>query len=160
MLAGDEGAAAKFAMSLIVRTAEISGAEELVDISWAHVASAYYQGQVNLDFAEKLAAMNAQVRVPTTLTACSLDIRQADAKGGAPAVQAALRIVDLYRDMGCQTVMTCSRGPSRARLCMRTRSSARAAIAILNSWICAQRSPAVSPALVCIAPVSGAQQYY
>jgi predicted aconitase len=108
MLAGDDGAAAKFAMGLIVRTAEISGAEELVDISWAHVASAYYQGQVNLDFAEKLASMDAHVRVPTTLTACSLDIRQADAKGGAPAVQAALRIVDLYRDMGCQTVMTCS----------------------------------------------------
>ena len=108
MLAGDEGAAAKFAMGLIVRTAEISGAEELVDISWAHVASAYYQGQVNLDFAEKLASLDAHVSVPTTLTACSLDIRQADQNGGAPAVQAALRIIDLYRDMGCQTVMTCS----------------------------------------------------
>lgn len=108
MLAGEGGAAAKFAMELIVRTAEISGAEELVDIGWAHVTSAYYNGQVNLDFAEKLTSLEARVRVPTTLTACSLDLRQADQMGGAPAVQAALRLIDLYREMGCQTVMTCA----------------------------------------------------
>lgn len=108
MLAGGHGPAAKLAMQLIVRTAEIGAAEKLIDISWAHVTSAYYNGQVNVDFAEKLASLGAHVRVPTTLTTCSLDIRHADRKGGVPAVQCALRLIDLYRDMGCQTVMTCA----------------------------------------------------
>lgn len=108
MLRGERGPAAKFAMGLIARTAALSGAEDLVDISWAHVTSSYYNGQVNLDFAEKLHGMAAKVTVPTTLTTCSLDLRAADAKAGAPGVQRALRLIDLYRDMGCQTVMTCA----------------------------------------------------
>ena len=108
MLAGDRGPAAKLAMELIVRTAEISAAEKLIDISWAHVTSAYYNGQVNVDFAEKLVSLGARISVPTTLTACSLDIREADRNNGAPAAQAALRLIALYRDMGCQTVMTCA----------------------------------------------------
>lgn len=108
MLAGEHGPAAKLALELIVRTAEISGAEELIDINWAHVTSAYYNGQVNVDFAEKLASLDAHVKVTTTLTTCSLDLRQADQKGGSPAVQAALRLIDLYCAMGCQTVMTCA----------------------------------------------------
>lgn len=67
MLRGERGPAAKFAMGLIARTAALSGAEDLVDISWAHVTSSYYNGQVNLDFAEKLHGMAAKVTVPTTL---------------------------------------------------------------------------------------------
>jgi len=108
MLAGEQGPAAKFAMELVVRAAEIAGADKLIDIGWAHVTSAYYNGQVNLDFGEMLASLGARVRVPTTLTTCSLDIRRAGPDGGAEAVQAALRLIDLYRDMGCQTVMTCA----------------------------------------------------
>ena len=99
MLAGGHGPAAKLAMELIVRTAEISGATKLIDIGWAHVSSAYFNGQVNVDFAEKLVSLNAQVTVPTTLTACSLDVRQADKTGGTPAVQAALRLIEHYRQM-------------------------------------------------------------
>jgi predicted aconitase len=101
-------------MELIVRTAEISNAARLIDISWAHVASAYYNGQVNVDFAERLASSGTRVGVPTTLTACSLDVRGAGQNSDTPAVQTALRVIDLYRQMGCQTVMTCAPYHTRA----------------------------------------------
>jgi predicted aconitase len=108
MLAGERGAGPRFAMELIVRAAEVSDATRLIDISWAHVASAYYNGQVNVDFAERLASSGTRVAVPTTLTSCSLDVRLAGQYGGAPAVQIALRLIELYREMGCRTVMTCA----------------------------------------------------
>ena len=108
MLAGSRGAGTRLAMELIVRTAEISGAKRLIDISWAHVASAYYNGQVSVDFAERLASSGTRVRVPTTLTSCSLDVRLAEQHSGSSGVRAALCLIDLYREMGCRTVMTCA----------------------------------------------------
>jgi len=114
MLAGERRAGPRLAMELIVRTAEISNATRLIDISWAHVASAYYNGQVNVDFAERLASSGTRVAVPTTLTSCSLDVRLAGRSGGAPAVETALRLIELYRQMGCQTVMTCAPYHTRA----------------------------------------------
>ena len=114
MLTGERGSGPRLAMELIVRTAEISNATRLIDISWAHVASAYYNGQVNVDFAERLASSGTRVAVPTTLTSCSLDVRVAGQYGGTPAVQTALRVIELYREMGCQTVMTCAPYHTRA----------------------------------------------
>ena len=114
MLSGRRGPGPRFAMELVVRAAEISQATRLIDISWAHVASAYYNGQVNVDFAERLASSGTRVAVPTTLTSCSLDVRLAEQHGGTPAVQTALRLIDLYREMGCQTVMTCAPYHTRA----------------------------------------------
>ena len=114
MLTGERGPGPRLAMELIVRTAEISNATRLIDISWAHVASAYYNGQVNVAFAERLASFGTRVGVPTTLTSCSLDVRVAGQYGGTPAVQTALRGIELYREMGCQTVMTCAPYHTRA----------------------------------------------
>ena len=48
MLSGARGEGAQLAMRMIVHIAEGFGAERLIDIGWAHVASAYYQGQANL----------------------------------------------------------------------------------------------------------------
>lgn len=108
MLAGECGPATEFAMQLLVRTAEITGAKTLIDVSWAHVTSAYYNGQANLDLAERLASLGARVSVPTTLTACSMDLRQAGRERTAPSVRSALRLIELYREMGCDSVMTCA----------------------------------------------------
>jgi len=43
-LAGDLGPACQFAMSILVRMAEIYEADELLDISRAHIDSSLYQG--------------------------------------------------------------------------------------------------------------------
>ena len=73
MLHGDYGAAAKMAMSIVVRMAEVAGAEQLLDITGAHIDSTVYIGEAGLEFAERLASLGAKVTVPTTLNVSGLD---------------------------------------------------------------------------------------
>jgi predicted aconitase len=73
MLRGDQGPATKIAMSILVRMAEVSGANELLDITGAHIDSTVYIGDAGLEFAERLAGLGAKVAVPTTLNVSGLD---------------------------------------------------------------------------------------
>jgi cis-L-3-hydroxyproline dehydratase len=73
MLRGDYGAAARMAMSIVARMAEVAGASELLDITGAHIDSTVYIGDAGLEFAERLASLGAKVVVPTTLNVSGLD---------------------------------------------------------------------------------------
>ncbi len=73
MLRGDHGPATKMAMSILARMAEVADAEELLDISGAHIDSTVYIGEAGLEFAERLASLGAKVTVPTTLNVSGLD---------------------------------------------------------------------------------------
>jgi len=73
MLRGEHGAAAKMAMSIVARMAEVAGAKELLDIMGAHIDSTVYIGDAGLEFAERLASLGAKVAVPTTLNVSGLD---------------------------------------------------------------------------------------
>jgi len=73
MLDGGEGEARRFAMAIVVRMAEVSGAERLMDITQAHVDSTIYLGDATLEFAERLASMGARVAVPTSLNVSGVD---------------------------------------------------------------------------------------
>ncbi len=73
MLDGKHGAAAKMAMSILARMAEVAGARELLDITAAHIDSTVYIGDAGLEFAERLASLGAKVSVPTTLNVSGLD---------------------------------------------------------------------------------------
>lgn len=73
MLRGDQGPATKMAMSILARMAEVSGANELLDITGAHIDSTVYIGDAGLEFAERLAGLGAKVAVPTTLNVSGLD---------------------------------------------------------------------------------------
>ena len=73
MLRGDRGPAAKMAMSIVVRMAEVAGAKELLNITGAHIDSTVYIGEAGLEFAERLANLDAKVSVPTTLNVSGLD---------------------------------------------------------------------------------------
>ncbi len=95
-------------MQIVTRLAEFERAPRLIEVKWAHVGSAYYNGQISLDFAEKLVALNTRVAVRATLTACSLDLEQVADRQDNAAVGRALRLIDLYRQMGCMPVMTCA----------------------------------------------------
>lgn len=109
-LSGERGEAGKLAMELLVNVGQAYGAERMIDIGWAHVAGAFDNGQANHDFATRLASGRAQVAVPTTLTACSLDSqRPADTADEKRAIA----LIDLYRGMGCRPVLTCA--PYQAR---------------------------------------------
>src|SRR5262249_60268068 len=72
-LTGERGPAARMAMRIIARMAEVCGAESLMDITGAHIDSALYQGDATLEFAERLAGLGAKVIVPTTLNVSGVD---------------------------------------------------------------------------------------
>src|SRR5574341_2436097 len=73
MLRGEFGPATKMAMSIVAQMAEVAGAQELLDISGAHIDSTVYIGEAGLEFAERLASLGAKVSVPTTLNVSGLD---------------------------------------------------------------------------------------
>jgi predicted aconitase len=61
------------AMTILTRMAKVAGAEELLDITGAHIDSTVYIGEAGLEFAERLARLGAKVRVPTTLNVSGVD---------------------------------------------------------------------------------------
>src|SRR5262245_11623804 len=73
MLDGGDGPAAQLAMSIVVRMADVYGAESLMDITQAHIDSTIYLGDATLEFAERLASLGARVAVPTTLNVSGVD---------------------------------------------------------------------------------------
>jgi predicted aconitase len=73
MLDGKHGPAVKMAMSIVARMAQVTGAEQLLDISAAHIDSTVYIGEAGLEFAERLAGLGAKVSVPTSLNVSGVD---------------------------------------------------------------------------------------
>ena len=75
MLSGSSGEADRFAMSVIVRMADVVGAEELISIEQAHLDACALMSTSSLDFIEHIVDHGGRVRVPTTLNMVSLDLR-------------------------------------------------------------------------------------
>lgn len=109
MLDGEDGVAVQQAMRIITAMAAQQGAQGLVGVVQAHIDGCIYASPANLTFAEKMADMGAQVRVPTTMNAISVD-RGNWRKQGVPASFGgpAARLADAYVRMGCRPTFTCS----------------------------------------------------
>jgi predicted aconitase/predicted aconitase with swiveling domain len=108
-LAGEFGEAAKIAMRIVLQTARIEGARELVDVEMAHLDGVFYQGPAGLKFARKLCDLGARVRVPTTMNAICVDRRQWRAQGVSPVLgEATDALADAYLEMGAQPTYTCA----------------------------------------------------
>jgi predicted aconitase len=109
MLSGDYGPAAKMAMSIVVRMAEVSDAKELLDITGAHIDSTVYIGEAGLEFAERLAGLGARVAVPTTLNVSGLDEHHWQ-EWAVPSEWArqAYRQMAAYQSMGTIPTWTCA----------------------------------------------------
>lgn len=108
-LAGEGGPAARMAMSITVRMAEVCGAETLMDITGAHIDSALYQGDATLEYAELLAGLGARVIVPTTLNVSGVDEHNWRDWAVPPewAVKARRQMI-AYQSMGCLPTWTCA----------------------------------------------------
>ncbi|MBB4401183.1 MULTISPECIES: aconitase X [Rhizobium/Agrobacterium group] len=109
MLEGRDGIAVQQAMRITVAMAAQQGASALVDVTQGHIDGCIYASPANLTFAEKMAEMGAQVRVPTTMNAISVDKAHWRSQGmpedfGDPAA----RLADAYVRMGCRPTFTCS----------------------------------------------------
>ena len=109
LLEGEHGAGARMAMAILVRMAEVHGAEGMMDITQAHIDSAIYIGDAGLEFAERLVSLGARVSVPTTLNVSGLDEhhwREWDVP--TDWAENAHRQMVAYQVMGCQPTWTCA----------------------------------------------------
>jgi cis-L-3-hydroxyproline dehydratase len=109
LLSGDQGPAARMAMSIIVRMGEIQGAPELLDISQAHIDSTIYMGEAGLEFAERLAKLGAKVAVPSSLNVSGLDeCHWREWSVPEDWASKAQRQMVAYHSMGCVPTWTCA----------------------------------------------------
>ena len=108
-LSGGQGRAVQVAMEVIAQMAAAQGASELLDVSRGHIDGCILAHDANLIFAETMADMGAQVGVPTTINAISID-REAWQDQGVPADfgQRASRLAEAYVRMGAQPTFTCA----------------------------------------------------
>jgi len=109
LLAGASGEGAAFAMRLVVRAAEVLGAERLIPITGAHVDSCLYHGEATIDFVDRLVDGGAQVAVPTTLNIGGLDLLHPELwRGTAESAERSRLLMDRYRALGCRPTFTCA----------------------------------------------------
>jgi hypothetical protein len=108
-LDGKHGDGGRLAMRILVRMAELTGADRLIDIASAHIDSCLYHGRAGLDFAERLAASESRVVVPATLNVSSLDLLHPNLFRGDPETASlARRLMDAYLRLGCRPTWTCA----------------------------------------------------
>jgi predicted aconitase len=108
-LEGESGPGSQMAMRVIVRMAVVQRAGRLMDIEAAHIDSSLYMGQATLDFAERLVALGAKVRVPSTLNVSGVDEAGWKAWPVPPEwAEKALRQMRAYQSMGCIPTWTCA----------------------------------------------------
>lgn len=107
-LSGGEGDAAALAMRIVLEMAEVMGVRRLIDVASAHVDGCLYHGRAGLEFAERLVAGGARVRVPTTLNVGALDLLHPDRAPHAATAPEARRQMDAYVAMGCSPTWTCA----------------------------------------------------
>jgi predicted aconitase len=108
-LDGRSGEATRLALALVVRMGELFGAERLLPVTQAHIDACLYTNDAGLDFAERLAALGARVRVPTTLNVTARDIRRWEAFRVPPDfAEKSRRLEAAYQALGCLPTWTCA----------------------------------------------------
>jgi len=109
MLKGQHGEAAKLAMSVLVRMAEVYGAAEMMDVSQAHVDACGLLTESGIEFVETLGALGAKVSVPTTLNMVPLDLQNWRQLGVPEEFASGVtRLAKAYTNMGCIPTWTCA----------------------------------------------------
>lgn len=109
MLDGAVGPGAALAMRILVRAAELLGADGLIPIASAHIDGCLYHGDSGALFAERLVAEGATVCVPTTLNVGALDLIHHKRDRLAPQAAAmARRMMHAYVALGCRQTWTCA----------------------------------------------------
>ena len=108
-LDGKHGYACKIAMQIICLMAAANDTTTLIDIQKGHIDGCILAHSANLIFAEKMAELGAQVSVPTTINAISVD-RENWLSQQIPQDfgKQANRLADAYVKMGAKPVFTCA----------------------------------------------------
>jgi len=110
ILNGEQGESARKAMELIVALGKIYDADNLVNITSAHLSGASYKtiGDGGLKYLEDV-SKGAKVKVKATLNPLGMDRdRWKEMKISPEFAKKQLRIIELYKKMGVRTVCTCT----------------------------------------------------
>ena len=106
---GAHGAAAAFAMRLLIRFADAVAARRFIAIELAHVDGCLYLGRASLDFVERMAALGGKVRAPTSLNVGSLDLIHPELFRGSDEVRVnGARLMRAHVELGCAPTFTCA----------------------------------------------------
>ena len=109
LLSGARGAAVQLAMQVICLMAAAEGADGLVDVTRGHIDGCILAHDANLIFAERMAGLGAQVTIPTTINAISVDRENWRGQGVSAAFgERASRLADAYVAMGARPSFTCA----------------------------------------------------
>ena len=96
-------------MRILLDMAAVYGAERLLDIEGAHIDGCLYHGLSGLEFARRMVAGGAEVRVPTTLNVGAIDLLHPESYRGSAADAARAReLMECYQSMGCRPTWTCA----------------------------------------------------
>jgi predicted aconitase len=106
---GAMGEGAAMAMRIVAETARLMGAPRLLPIASAHIDGALYHGDSGTLFAERLVEGGARVKVRSTLNVGSIDLTGCSKNRlGTHERGMARRMMDAYRQLGCEPSWTCA----------------------------------------------------
>jgi predicted aconitase len=109
ILDGNQGKAARIAMSVLVDIGDLYGAEELMRIAQVHIDATLYMVDAGLEFAENMVDWGAKVAVPTSLNPSSIDLRQwREYRVPADILPKHKRLETAYLDMRATPTWTCA----------------------------------------------------
>lgn len=138
-LDGKLGKAMRFAMQTIVTAAHIDRAEQLTDISFAHIDACFYSGRAHLDFVNYMLEHGATLAVPSWtnngLVALN-DLSVRDPRASREMAEAR-QLMQAYVKLGCRPVWTCApyQLPDRPQLGAHIVGSESNAVSFYNSVI-------------------------
>jgi len=96
-------------MRLVIRAAEATGADRLIDVTRAHVDSCLYHGEASLDFVQRLVDGRARVSVPTTLNVGAVDLLHPELfRGDRRVADRGRLLMERYRSLGARPTFTCA----------------------------------------------------
>ncbi len=106
---GAKGPAPAMALRVVIETAGILGAEQLVPIVSAHIDGCLYHGDAGVHFAERLVELGAKVAVPASLNVGALDLLHPELVRDDPHHhEMSKRLMAAYTAMGCLPTWTCA----------------------------------------------------
>ena len=111
LLDGASGKAMQLAMRLVVKAADIMGAERLLPVTFAHLDACFYTGQAHVDFVRFLLENGARLSVPTWTNNGVVSLADPSLRplGEDPEmVSGAAELMRLYARLGCAPTWTCA----------------------------------------------------
>lgn len=109
ILAGENGAAARIAMAVLVDLGTVFGAERLIPVAQVHIDTTLYMVDAGVDFAERMAAAGGRFCVPTSLNPSAVDLLHPERmRVPADLLQNNRRLERAYLAMGAAPTWTCA----------------------------------------------------